>query len=128
MIPAQYRTSFHNAALFLFWAALLVILVVATMPSDEAPDPTGWDKANHALAFYVLTLLAALGYPHRSLVWIALMLCGFGVLIEGLQTIPMLGRSAEWDDLLADTAGVLIGIIPMVMERLRHPLATAAQS
>lgn len=126
MIPDQYRAGVRRLALLAFWSAVIAILFLATMPANEAPDPTGWDKANHALAFYVLTLLAALAYPRRSLGWVALMLCGFGVLIEGVQTIPMLGRSTEFADLLGDIVGVLIGIVPLAIARWRLELADAS--
>ena len=60
-----------------------------------------------AAAFAVLTALAAAGWPGAPRLRLLLGLSGFGVLIELVQMIPALHRSADWRDWLADTGAIL---------------------
>lgn len=90
-----------------FWLCALAVLTLALMkPIDHMPS-TGWDKANHALAFLVLAVLGASAYSGRLLRVLAALLA-YGVLIEVLQ--GMTGyRDAEWLDVVADGVGLLLG-------------------
>jgi VanZ family protein len=84
-----------------------VIAVATLMPQDHLPQgPAGLDKAFHALAFAALVLPAALLRPDRLPV-VMLLAFAYGGLIEPIQ--PLVGRSAEWADLLADAFGVMAG-------------------
>jgi VanZ family protein len=96
--------------------ALLAVLLVAVawLAFTPAPPPqadTGWDKANHALAFAVLALVAECGWwphPQRSR-RVALGLLAYGALIELVQSrIPE--RSGEWADWLADAIGIALAL------------------
>lgn len=99
------------------WQALLVALALAVcwLAFSPAPPPaadTGWDKANHTLAFGVLAVTAELAlwpWPRRR--WLtALGLLAFGGFIELVQTqIPE--RTGEWPDLLADGSGIALGLL-----------------
>lgn len=40
-----------------FWIAAIAIGVLALLPATLPLPSTGWDKANHALAFFVLGVL-----------------------------------------------------------------------
>ncbi len=99
------------------WLGLLVaqIVVVCWLAFSPEPPPaadTGWDKANHALAFSVMSCTAEFAiWPLRARRWITVTgLLGLGGLIEGVQTrIP--GRSGEWPDLLADGVGIALGLL-----------------
>jgi VanZ family protein len=63
----------------------------------------------HALAFALLVL--PLGWADiRSTLWLAPLALAYGGAIEVLQ--PFVGRGAEWGDLLADAAGIGIGLLP----------------
>ena len=68
-----------------------------------------WDKAQHAIAFGTLAVLAALAYPEASRLRIALLLIGQGVLIEVLQYYGGY-RFGDWQDAVADGVGVLLGM------------------
>lgn len=93
-------TSVHFRALTLGLLALL--LVLALVPPQAAPQVTGWDKANHALAFLVLGGLASLGWRSR---WRWPLLLGYGLLIEGLQALTP-WREPSALDVLANTLGL----------------------
>lgn len=92
---------------FAFWACMFVVMVLALMPSVPHMPTTGWDKSNHLLAFTVLTLLGCWAYPGRTMAML-LGLLACGGLIEALQSLTP-DRFAEWQDLLADGLGLLLG-------------------
>jgi len=98
------------------WAALLLALALFTcwLAFSPAPPPSadvGWDKANHALAFATLALVAELAFwpvqTRRRRISIGLV--AFGGFIELVQAqIPE--RSGDWADLAADATGIAIGL------------------
>ena len=92
-----------------FVGCLLSVLMLSLLPSSASvPFDTGWDKANHVLAFFVLSQLSQMAFP--GMPWrIAVGLLGYGVLIEGLQSLTM-DRTADWSDVLADLVGILVPI------------------
>ncbi len=109
------------------WRALLLVLVVAIAYLALTPAPpkgidTGWDKANHGLAFASLTVAACFGWgsSFKRLVWSWLALLAFGGGIEIAQLfVPP--RSAEWADWLADAVGIALGtLIATLLVRLRQ--------
>lgn len=92
----------------LFWSAVLVMGVLALIPSRHLQIPLfdWWDKAQHALAFAVLTVLGLRAYAAawpRVLVGLLL----YGVLIEVAQHLSG-WRVGEWPDALADALGVCL--------------------
>ena len=91
------------AAFWLFWLACTVVMV---LPASELPAIDMWDKAEHAVVFFVLTLLVWLAYPQRALALLSVWLFAYGVGIECVQYfIP--SRSFSLLDVLADTVGIL---------------------
>jgi len=95
-----------SPARWAFWVCVLVVLALALMKPSHYMPTTGWDKANHALAFAVLTMLGALGYPGRLWRLLAALLA-YGVLIEILQGFTGY-RDSDWHDVIADGAGLLL--------------------
>jgi VanZ family protein len=99
------------------WQLLLALLVVAVAVLAFSPEPpdsidTGWDKTNHLLAFAALAFSAEGAFwPQVSRRWRnSAALMAYGVFIELVQTqIP--GRSGEVPDLLADAAGIALGLL-----------------
>lgn len=91
-----------------FWAALVFAFTMAISPHPPPLLGTMWDKAQHALAFAVLTALALLAYPRVRPLWIGLMLSAVGALIEVVQAIPSLHRDSDYHDWIADTVAILI--------------------
>lgn len=103
-----------------FWrstsAVLLLLVLVATLiPVDWLFDDSDStftlfehaDKLAHALTFLLLALWFAGQY--RSLFRIGMHLLAFGVVIELCQWVTGY-RSADWVDMAANTAGIIMGI------------------
>ena len=99
------------------WQLLLALLVgtvcyLAFTPTPPQLASAWWDKANHSLAFLALTVTACLAFPRpwRGVWLVMLGLLAFGAAIEVVQAfVP--GRSCEWEDLLADSVGIVAGVL-----------------
>lgn len=90
-------------------ALVLAICWLAFTPLPPAEVDTGWDKANHALAFAVLAVCARQAFPAARLAPLMAAGLAFGGFIELVQTaVP--GRFAEWSDVAGDAAGLVIGL------------------
>lgn len=115
-LPAA-RAAFWCAA---FWLAVLVVLVLMLLPAEHAQGlPLNvWDKAQHALAFGVLTLLGLRAWPQRRdrlRLLVGLVIYGGG--IEWVQHLTG-WRHGDWADWVADSAGVaLVAALAMAMRR-----------
>ena len=94
-----------------FWLCLAGAYVFAILPGHDAPAAFAWDKYNHMLAFFVVTLLGRLAYPLLPVWAIAVLMAGFGGAIELSQAIPFIHRDAEWADWFADCGAVLAGLV-----------------
>jgi hypothetical protein len=99
------------------WPAVawtLLILIICLIPSSEVPGSTiripGLDKLVHLGIFGVWTFLWLCAREEHATL-IILSGIGLGLGIEFLQEISEMGRSFEWWDFGADTAGVLAGYI-----------------
>ena len=45
----------------------MLVVMALTLMTAEVPMPsTGWDKSDHLLAFFVMTLLGGVAYPGRT--------------------------------------------------------------
>jgi VanZ family protein len=92
----------------LFWSAFFSVGVLSLLPAEQLPPMVfgWWDKAQHAIAFGVLMLLAFIAYPmYFWRMFIGLIL--YGAIIEIIQS------STDWRhgdvmDALADAVGVLV--------------------
>lgn len=127
MMPRQ--PFFHGT--FLPWirraGAWLFLPAVATVAWGELtsrpphlPGPWTWDKLDHFTAYFGLALLATLGWGiRRSVVWILAGVLAIGGSLEGLQAL--VGRDAEWGDMLANalgaTAGLVIAVVYLAIPR-----------
>ena len=92
----------------LFALALASVTVLALLPADMLTSPVfiWWDKAQHALAFVVLSLLGFAAFPAR-LGQVALGMVLYGLAIE-LAQLAVGWRFGEWQDVLADITGVMV--------------------
>jgi VanZ family protein len=114
----------------LFYVALVAITVLALVPQQEAVISTGWDKANHALAFFVLLALLDNAYPPLKL-WLlkVLPLLVYGLLIEVIQYyLP--DRDFALLDLLGDAVGLLLYCLlrPVLLDKIPFIRAQLFQS
>jgi VanZ family protein len=97
----------------MFWLCFLAVNTLALSPAPYLPPLEifdWWDKAQHAIAFGTLAVLAVLAYPGVSKVRIGLLLIAHGVLVEVLQYFTGY-RFGDWQDALADGVGVLVGLV-----------------
>jgi len=98
-----------------FWAAMAFTFVNAVMPPRHAFRLVRWDKAEHFIAFYVLTALAIAAFPRRRLIWIAIALSAFGAGIELVQGLRIVSRQRDFWDWLADTVAIAAVLLPMAL-------------
>ncbi|MFM1885229.1 MAG: hypothetical protein RL026_386 [Pseudomonadota bacterium] len=98
------------------WLALglIIIVVVAAlslMPVSELPAVGVSDKIEHALAYALLALWFGGLFRVSHFLWVGLALSLLGAAIEFAQGAMGWGRQADWRDLLANTAGIVIGLM-----------------
>jgi len=113
MLPLRHVTGWRIAG-----AVLLVFVLAATMMPAVWVFPSrgeflAWfvhvDKWLHGITFVFLAVWFAGQYRVRSYWRIGIGLILFGVLIEGCQRLVTY-RSADWFDIAADAAGIIIGL------------------
>jgi len=98
-----------------FFSALVFTFYSAVIPPSHAIQLVPWDKAEHFIAFYVLTGLAASAFPRRPLWVIAASLSAFGALIELVQGPSLVHRDMDFWDWVADTLAIGAALAPMLL-------------
>jgi VanZ family protein len=96
----------------LIWiVALKFGLIVCLVPLPAIAVPSGFDKIEHALGYFVLAAYAVMLFDRgRPLAFAIAGLLAFGAMIEGLQAlVPW--RSAELMDWIANAIGVGLGAL-----------------
>ena len=95
----------------LFWIFTCVLLIASHYPRLSVGTPgDAPDKLLHFFAFGGWALLLwSSGYV-RSLLLVVFLSVAFGAFDEATQAIPIMGRSADIQDLLADGAGGLVAM------------------
>lgn len=118
--PRNERVAglFRTAAL----ACAIVLAWLAFRPATGVDQGLPWDKANHALAFLVLTVLTGRGWPDLSRGLLILIMLAAGVGIELVQGLPQIGRDADVWDVVADAVGVAAGLAVLAGLRRRAVL------
>ena len=94
----------------MFWPALIVVAWGELTPHPpRLAGPFQWDKLDHFIAYFGLSLLATLAWGlRRSLVWVFLAVVALGGSLEIIQSF--VGRDAEWGDFLANDLGAMLGL------------------
>ena len=103
----------------LFALAMIFAFIVAISPLAVKAGPEQGDKFAHMLAFYGLTLFAAVAYPRGNLALIAVAMSAFGALIEFAQGLEIVGRDRDVWDWVADSAAAAAALIPFALGRWR---------
>lgn len=134
-MPVPTGSPFRRLRL-LFWlltaAWWVVIATVTHLPPGQLPRVPGSDKTHHLLAYAALALLLGFAllftFPRRWwLPWGVLVvgMC-YGGLDEWTQT--WVGRTAEFEDWIADAVGTAAGILPvLIVQRVLDVPAHAAK-
>jgi VanZ family protein len=97
-----------------YWGAIFTLTHLP--PAQVNQLPHFWDKAEHGLAYFMLSLLLGgslmMAFPHhrRIPVWVLLIGWTYGLVDELLQMLPMVHRDAELLDWVADACGVWAGV------------------
>jgi len=97
-------------------ALLLLVLAAALAPGwwfDDKVEALSWfehaDKWMHGATFLALSLWFTGLLARRNWWWLAVGLLCFGLFIEGCQLLVGY-RMADWFDMAANTAGILLGL------------------
>jgi VanZ family protein len=103
-----------------FYLCITAVTALALMPVQEVAITTGWDKANHCLAFTVLLGLLDNGYPKLAL-WTKKLsfLILYGIMIEAVQAFTPDRFFSLWD-IFADVIGLSIYLVvrPLIIQNL----------
>lgn len=98
--------------LLLWCTAVLAVIVVCLIPPPPLALPQNSDKVEHFLAYFLLAGSAVqLFATRRALCMVALGLVVMGVGIEWLQGALTETRMADPMDALANSVGVLVGML-----------------
>jgi hypothetical protein len=114
------QVAFYGALLFTFYSAVI--------PPAQAIQLAPWDKAEHFIAFYVLTGLAVAAFPRRRLLVIAVLLSVFGALIEFVQGLSIVHRDRDFWDWVADTLAIASALAPMLLVWWRRLVASGQKN
>ena len=103
----------------------LAILIIACVPGPVgAPSMFGWDKLDHISAFVAMTLLARAGWPTVPRWRTFAGLLGYGLLIELIQSLPVIGRTGSATDMVANALGIALGLaVALWLGRLARTLS-----
>jgi VanZ family protein len=98
---------------FFFWVCFFGLNALALSPAPYLPPMeifNWWDKAQHAIGFGTLAVLAVMAYPLVSRYRLAVLLCLQGSAIEVLQYWGGF-RFGDWEDAVANAVGVVLGLL-----------------
>jgi hypothetical protein len=101
----------------IFWVAVGSAVVLACIPELPMATERISDKLLHFGAFVVLTTIASFAYPKIRPLAMLLCLSALGLGIEFLQSLPIVKRSPEGLDFLADLAGISLTLVCVVTIR-----------
>ena len=99
-----------------FGFAVTVLMWLSLAPVQSLPGISFWDKAQHALAYLVLTGLGLVLFPRRTLA-VTVGVLALGVSIEFLQASMPLGRQGDWRDVVANVIGAASALLIVFLVR-----------
>ena len=99
-------------------AVLVSLAVLFAPPSDVPPSPYGLDKVVHFSLFAVLALTGRWAGVRRSVLCVVLVL--YAGVSELLQGTDLVDRDASIGDLVADSAGVVVGLVVWQLVAVRR--------
>ena len=95
-----------------FLVVLVLTSIIALTPGPAAPHSLfGRDKLDHLAAFAALAVLVRAGWPRRTRLLTGGLLFVYGMGIELVQSVPLIGRTASIADLTANGLGIALGLL-----------------
>ena len=91
------------------WLLVTGVIVGSLLPGPALPNVSMNDKVEHVGAYCLLMVWFAGLYPRRLYLLIAAGLLGLGIGLDLLQGLTQT-RSLEFLDIVADFAGIMIGL------------------
>lgn len=90
------------------WLLVLAIVLASLVPGPELPSDPGLDKIGHCGAYFLLALLGSGLVLRAGLPRVMLRTFLLGLALEVAQAYLTETRTADWFDVAANGAGVLI--------------------
>jgi len=114
VLPLRYARGWQIASLFF----LMIVLVATLMPAfwflDDKAAVLSWfernDKWLHGFTFLALSMWFTGIYSRRAYWRIGTGLVVFGLIIEACQRMVSY-RTADWIDVGANAAGIILGLV-----------------
>ena len=95
----------------LWIGAIVCVVVLSLVPPPDMDLPSGADKVEHFIAYFVLAASAVqLFASDRALLWIGVGIVALGVGLEVAQHLATTTRTMDQGDAWADLAGVVAGM------------------
>ena len=113
------RVFFRYALVFIYLGCLVTLSLIPPRSLPKIPLFAGADKLIHVGMYLIFAILSAWALrieQYRWRVWLIIpVTIGWGILMEYIQLEMRRGRSFSWYDILANTTGVIIGILFYVL-------------
>ena len=93
------------------WVLVALALLASLTPTQNLPNIGASDKLEHLTAYALMTLWFAGIYPRSRYIMIGIGMFFLGALIEAAQGSMGWGRQADIYDMLANTTGIVAGLI-----------------
>ena len=90
------------------WALVLIVIAASLLPFTVTGTQGGVDKLGHFLGYLLLALFGAGVVDAERILVVLARVFFLGLALEAAQTLLTETRSAEWSDVIANTAGVLV--------------------
>ncbi|MBV9993573.1 MAG: hypothetical protein JO127_00040 [Caulobacteraceae bacterium] len=103
-----------------FGWALIAVVFAAIGPPAYVPHIFHNAHVEHLIAFYAMALLAAAGLPRAPLGRLIAALAVLAVVLAGVRMFMPYHRLSAAEDLLADIAGALAALAPILVGRFRE--------
>lgn len=102
-LQLRYRWAWIGA----MWFLALLIVAGSLAPVFGPALMPGFDKIEHFSAYFALTILGSAVATSEGMPWVVARAMLLGLAMEAAQALFTKTRSADWADVLANTAGVM---------------------
>ena len=103
MLALRYRWAWIGAT----WLLVLIIVAGSLEPDVGSAPVAGFDKIGHFSAYFALTFLGSAVVTIDRVPWVLARAMLLGLAMEAAQALFTKTRTADWTDVLANTAGVM---------------------